>query len=145
MNKKKNPGAAIKLYRASHWCYEHHLRICAKILYYINYIIFSCAIPPEVKMEGGVIVAHSLGIVLHQWCEIGEGTIICQFAQLIHSKVKVGKNCLLGAGCVIYGPCTIGDNVKIGANTFVNFDVPDNSTVVGVKGTIISHENKEDE
>jgi serine O-acetyltransferase len=36
------------------------------------------------------------------------------------------------------GPIKIGDNVKIGANSVVTIDVPDNSIVVGVPGRIIS-------
>jgi len=42
------------------------------------------------------------------------------------------------------GPITIGDNVKIGANSVVINDVPANSVVVGVPGRIVSKPTGED-
>ena len=50
----------------------------------------------------------------------------------------IGDDCVIGAGACLLGGITIGDNVKIGANTVVLHDVPSNSTVVGVEGRIIS-------
>jgi len=37
---------------------------------------------------------------------------------------------------------TIGDNVYIGANTFVNFDIKDNSTVKAAKPIIMDYKNE---
>lgn len=45
---------------------------------------------------------------------------------------------MIGSGAKIIGPCTIGNNVKIGANAVVAKDVPDNCTVVGTM-RIIQH------
>lgn len=36
-----------------------------------------------------------------------------------------------------FGPIKIGNNVKIGANSVVLKDVPNNSTIVGVPGRIL--------
>ncbi len=53
--------------------------------------------------------------------------------------VIIGDNCFLGTGSVIQGPCVVGDNVRIGANTYVDFDIPNGSTVVGgCKGRILN-------
>ena len=41
---------------------------------------------------------------------------------------------MVGAGANILANITIGDNAKIGANTVVLSDVPENATVVGYKG-----------
>ena len=38
----------------------------------------------------------------------------------------------MGAGARILGNITVGNNVKVGANSVVLKDVPDNCTVVGV-------------
>ena len=125
------PGLVIVNYRVAHWCFEHHLKLLAKLVYYWNLILTNCAIPPQVKMGEGCRVTHGVGIVLHQQTEIGRNTTICQNCSIVADKVIVGDNCLLGAGAVIIGPVIIGNNVKIGANTVVNFNVPDDSTVVG--------------
>lgn len=124
--------------------YAYHLRPIAKIIYYWNLILTNCAIPPEVKMGDGCRATHGIGIVLHQQTEIGRNTTICQNVSIITNKVTIGDNCLLGAGAVIIGPCKIGNNVRVGANTVVNFDVPDGSTVVGVLGHIISRDDKKE-
>lgn len=36
-----------------------------------------------------------------------------------------------------FGPIKIGNNVKIGANSVVLKDIPDNTTVVGIPGKIV--------
>ena len=44
---------------------------------------------------------------------------------------KIGNNVILGSGCTIIGPVTIGDNCIIGARAVVTKDIPDNSVVIG--------------
>jgi len=99
---------------------------------------------------------------------IGEGFYIGHFGTIvISSKVIIGKNCniahgvtigkanrgrlkgypvigdhvWIGTGAVIVGKVTIGSNILIAPNSFVNFDVPDNSLVIGNPAKIIAKEN----
>ena len=44
---------------------------------------------------------------------------------------------VVGAGAKVLGNITIGDFVKIGANSVVLRSVPSNSTVIGIPGRII--------
>jgi len=53
----------------------------------------------------------------------------------------IGDNVWLGTGVVIVGNVNIGSNVLIAPNTFVNFDVPDHSMVIGNPARIIKKEN----
>ena len=46
-------------------------------------------------------------------------------------------NVIIGAGSKILGPLIIGENTKIGANSVVIDDIPENSTVVGVPGKVV--------
>jgi serine O-acetyltransferase len=48
----------------------------------------------------------------------------------------LGDNVFVGPGAVIIGSMRIGNNVTVGANTVVNFDVPDFSTVI-TSGSVI--------
>ena len=41
----------------------------------------------------------------------------------------IGNNCLIGAGAIICGRITIGDDVVIAAGAIVTKDVPDRSIV----------------
>lgn len=52
----------------------------------------------------------------------------------------IGDNCFFGAGCVVVGEITIGNNVRVGANAIVTKDIPDNCTVV-TRGTTIVKQN----
>lgn len=45
---------------------------------------------------------------------------------------KIGNDVILGNGCMIIGPVTIGDDCIIGARAIVTHDVPPHSVVIGV-------------
>lgn len=45
----------------------------------------------------------------------------------------IGNKVYIASGTVITGKVKIGNNVLIAANSFVNFDIPDNSIVIGNK------------
>ena len=53
----------------------------------------------------------------------------------------IGNYVVIGINSIIVGNCTIGNNVMICANSFVDFDVPDNSIVIGNPGTIHHKDN----
>jgi serine O-acetyltransferase len=103
--------------------------------------------------------------------KIGEGFYIGHFGTVIVSVNSViGKNCnispgvtigasrrgekkgapqlgdyvWIGTNAVIVGAVKIGNDVLIAPCTYVNFDVPDHSIVIGNPGKIISRENATD-
>jgi serine O-acetyltransferase len=49
---------------------------------------------------------------------------------------------MIGAGAKVFGPITVGDHVKIGANAVVLESVPSNSTVVGIPGKVVKLEGR---
>ncbi len=49
----------------------------------------------------------------------------------------IGDNCCAFANSIIIGGIHIGNNVLIAPGAFVNFDVPDNSIVMGNPGKTI--------
>lgn len=132
-------GFVIKFYRVERFLYVHHFKLMAKMIYYLIYIMFNCVIPPSVNLGKNVKIAHGVGIVIHHNAVIGANTKIYQNVTIGGGDgIRVGENCIIGAGAILIGSIVIGDDVKIGANTFVNFDVPSGSTVVGAKGKILS-------
>lgn len=52
-----------------------------------------------------------------------------------------GKNVCIRCNSTVVGRITIGDDVLIAPNTFVNFDVPSHSVVIGNPATIHHREN----
>ena len=53
----------------------------------------------------------------------------------------IGNEVWIGANSVIVGKIKIGNNVLIAPNAYVNFDVPDNSIVIGNPGVIHYKDN----
>ncbi|RME35700.1 MAG: serine O-acetyltransferase, partial [Deltaproteobacteria bacterium] len=57
----------------------------------------------------------------------------------------LGNNVIVGSGAKVLGPFRVGDNSKIGSNSVVVKEVPDNSTVVGIPGKVVISEGKKTE
>lgn len=99
----------------------------------------SCAI-----FESRPRLPHGLyGIIIAPGVHIGKNVRICQQVT-IGNDFKDKKNCPwigdnveIYPGAKIIGKVRIGNNVKIGANAVVNFDVEDNSVVVVEKPRIL--------
>ncbi|MBC7607943.1 MAG: serine acetyltransferase, partial [Burkholderiales bacterium] len=93
----------------------------------------------------GLYIGHFGGIVIHGDAEIGE---YCNLSQgmtigvLVRgNKVgipKMGDRVFIGPGAVILGGIIIGNDVLIGANAIVTFDVADRSVVAAPLATVIS-------
>jgi serine O-acetyltransferase len=92
----------------------------------------------------GFIVAHNIGIVITKNVKIGKNFLIRQNCTIGTDfkgpdPVIIGDNVQMGAGsCIIGSGITIGNNVTIGAMTFINKNVPSNSTVYTKKEAIIN-------
>lgn len=111
---------------------------------------------------------YKFGFLIEVVTEIGPGFYIGHFGTIVISPMaKIGKNCniahgvtvgriglgskkgapiigdnvWMGTNAVIVGGITIGSHVLIAPGAFVNFDVPDNSMVIGNPGTIIPKMN----
>ena len=50
----------------------------------------------------------------------------------------LGNQVVVGAGAKILGPITVGDRVRIAANSVVIDAVPSDSTVVGIPGRVVA-------
>lgn len=107
----------------------------------------------ETKNIGlGLFLVHPFCITINPNCKIGKNVNL-------HKGVTIGAenrgdragyptlgDCVwIGINSTVVGKVTIGDNVMIAPNTFVNFDVPSNSIVIGNPAKIISDLNATDE
>lgn len=63
-------------------------------------------------------------------------------ANCLGEAPHIGNYVMIGAGAVILGNISIGDNVIIGANAVVTHDVPSDSLAVGVPAIIKYSEEK---
>ena len=82
------------------------------------------------------------GIIIAPDVTCGSFCRIYQQVTITGGGVKIGNNCLIGAGAKILHGVTIGDNVKIGANCVVSQDVPSNSIAVMPRDIIFERKDK---
>ena len=52
-------------------------------------------------------------------------------------------NVVIGAGAKVLGPITLGKGSKVGSNSVVVKDVPENATAVGIPGRIVNAKKSE--
>lgn len=88
--------------------------------------------PYNITVGDGVVIGNNVN--LHKGCTIGRTNRKNEGSPIIGNRVFIGIN------ATIVGNIHIGNDVMIAPNSFVNFDVPDHSVVIGNPG-IIHHRN----
>lgn len=113
-------------------------------------------------------LSYKYGFQISSATQIGRGFYLGHFGSVvINKRAKIGKYCNIahgvtigqnnrgrrkgnptlgdyvwvGTGAVIVGNVRVGNNVFIAPNTFVNFDIPDNSLVIGNPGKVVPRLN----
>ena len=96
----------------------------------------------------GLIIGHWGRIVLNGEAEFGDEIMITHNVTIgrdIRGKragtPKFGNKICIRTNSTVVGNITIGDDVLIAPNTFVNFDVPSHSVVIGNPATIHHKDN----
>ena len=100
-------------------------------------------IPYETRIGKGLYIAHFGRIIIHPKAVIGHNVNIStgvvvgtQFRGPKKGSPDIGNYVWIGANAIIVGNIRIGNNVLIAPGAYVNFDVPDNSIVIGNPGLI---------
>ena len=116
-------------------------------LLHVTKIITGIQIPPNVSIGKGLRILHFGAIVVNPEAIIGKNFNIAQGVLIGNSEGKhegtpiIGDNVYCGANSIVIGGVRIGNDVLIAPGAFVNFDVPDNSIVIGNPGNIIPRES----
>lgn len=92
------------------------------------------------SLGGGLIMPHWGRIILNAK-SIGENLYVFHNVTIGNDYAsgvpEIGRNVFIGVNSTILGDIKIGDNVVIGACSFVDFDIPSNSMVVGNPAKVI--------
>lgn len=115
-----------------------------KIMSYKTHI----QIPPKTKIGEGFYIGHTGRVIINPNAVLGKNINIATgvtIGQENRGKRKGAPtfdgDCWIGANSVIVGNVRIGEDVMIAPLTFVNFDVPPHSVVIGNPAKIIQKEN----
>ena len=138
------PGVhAVIWHRVARFFYRIKFKFVARCISQIVRRSTGIEIHPGAQIGKNLFIDHGAGVVIGETSVIGDNCTIYQNATLGGTGKECNKrhptlknNVIVVAGAKILGNITIGNNVKVGANSTVLKDVPDNCTVVGV-GRII--------
>lgn len=139
--------SCLKAYRRANYYYKKHSRFLflvseIELVHFSRKFAFNISSKADIGM--GLFIGHNGSITINSKavvgcnCNIGIGVTIGQENRGKRiGAPKIGDNVWIGANAVVVGKISIGQNVLIASNSFVNFDVPANSIVIGNPGKII--------
>ncbi len=138
----------IALFRKAEGCkfkpLKFYYTVKLKLMSYKTHI----QIPARTKIDEGFYIGHSGRVIIHPEATLGKNinvgtgvTIGYENRGKRKGAPTIKGNCWIGTNSVIVGNVTIGEDVMIAPLTFVNFDVPKHSIVIGNPAKIIQKEN----
>ena len=142
------PGfAAMLAYRCAHVLYKAGAALYARELAELAHCSTGVDIHPGATIGNYCFIDHATGTVigetavLGEWCRLYQSVTIgaLHFAHdpttgALQKGYKrhptIGNNVVIGSGAKLLGPIVVGDDVSIGANCWIQEDVPSNTSVV---------------
>ena len=105
-------------------------------------------IPARTKIGEGFYIGHTGRVVIHPDAVLGKNINVGTGVTIGYENRGKRKgapifegNCWIGTNAVVVGNVRINEDVMIAPLTFVNFDVPPHSIVIGNPAKIIHKEN----
>jgi serine O-acetyltransferase len=98
--------------------------------------LWGIEISRHARIGPGLYIAHAGGLVIAKNAVIGANCNLSHDVTIGRAGrgekcgvPVIGDDCYIAPGAKLFGRIRIGDNVKIGANTVVHRDVPDDAVV----------------
>lgn len=135
---------AVAYYRLGHWFAQRHIGFLPDYISYKSFRRHGCSISSYAQIGEGFMLHHTDGIVIGLQVIMGKNCEVFQNVTIGSNRKEndgrfmpiIGDNVTIGAGAVVVGAIKIGNNVKIGANSYIDKDVPNNVTIAGIPGEI---------
>ena len=140
------PGLhAILMHRLNHWLWGKKMYLLARLGSHITRFLTGIEIHPGATIGRRFFIDHGMGIVIGETAEIGDDCSLYHGVTLGVTTWNKGKRhptlkngVIIGAGAKVLGPITLGSGCRVGSNAVVVKEVPDNATVVGIPGQIVT-------
>jgi serine O-acetyltransferase len=135
---------AMLFYRLAHWLWLKQVYLLARFVSHLGRFFTGIEIHPGATIGRGFFIDHGMGVVIGETAEIGDNCTLYHGVTLggtSWAKEKrhptLGNNVIIGSGAKVLGPFKVGDDSKIGSNSVVVKEVPENATVVGIPGRVV--------
>src|SRR4051812_9139171 len=132
---------ALLSHRVAHALHHAGVPLVPRMLANVVRVGTGVEIHPAARVGRALFIDHGAGVVIGETAEIGDDVTLYQGVTLGGTGFQrgkrhpsVGDRVVVGSGAKLLGPITVGNCAKIGANSVVIHDVPDNATVVGNPG-----------
>jgi serine O-acetyltransferase len=148
-----SPGLhAIWFHRLSHRLWSANWKLLARCISTFARWLTGVEIHPGATIGKRFFIDHGMGVVIGETAEIGDDVTLYHGVTLGGTTWKGGKrhptladNVVVGAGAQVLGPITVSKGARVGSNSVVVKDVPENATVVGIPGRIVMQSGAKDE
>ena len=139
------PGLhALWFHRVAHWLWVREFFFLGRFLSHIGRFFTGIEIHPGARIGKKFFIDHGMGVVIGETAEIGDNVTLYHGVTLggvSWEKTKrhptIEDNVVIGSGAKILGPFVVGAGSKVGSNSVVVKEVPENSTVVGIPGRVV--------
>jgi serine O-acetyltransferase len=132
---------ALLSHRVAHGLHDVGVPLAPRVLANVTRVLTGVEIHPAAAIGRALFIDHGAGVVIGETAEIGDEVTLYQGVTLGGTGFQrgkrhptVGDEVVVGSGAKLLGPIEVGARAKIGANSVVIHDVPDDSTVVGNPG-----------
>ena len=122
--------------------------ILPKLLHRFSIIWIQMSISDSVVIKPGVSIPHGM-VTIGGLVQIGTGVLISPSVSIGlttkggYQGPRIGPGTHIGTGTRILGPLTIGQRVRIGANSVVLSDLPSGATAVGSPARVVASDSPE--
>ena len=138
-----HPGVmAVILYRLASFFHRWYLRPISRLLYIVNYILFSCELTPSSHIGPGLAMPHPVGVGVSNNARLGRNVTVLGLVRIggawgTRGQPVIGDECYLMDGAKVWGAVTIGDRAIIGGDSMVLKDIPPNMVAAGRPARVI--------
>ena len=154
------PGVkAVFFHFIAHKLWELKIYLIARIISQFSRFLTGIEIHPAAKIGKNLFIDHGMGVVIGETSEISDNVTIYHGVTLggispaenseeqvnVKRHPTIKDNCIIGSGAQILGPVVLEKNARIGANTVILKNVPENGTMVGNPAKNINKNQKIDE
>jgi serine O-acetyltransferase len=145
------PGIkAVFFHSMAHALYKQNIPFLPRLISEFSRWITGIEIHPGAQIGHNLVIDHGMGVVIGETTIIGNQVLIYQGVTLGGTQIIPGKRhptiedgVVIGAGSKVLGNILIGKNSKIGANSVVVDDIPENCSVVGIPAKVITKKESE--
>jgi serine O-acetyltransferase len=138
------PGLwAIWAYRLTHLLWAHGVPWVPRLLSQMVRLLTGIEIHPGARIGRRCFIDHGMGVVIGETAEVGDDVTIYHGVTLgargwwrdgkgAKRHPTIGDEVILGSGCSVLGPVTVGNGCRVGAHALVVNDLPAGSTVTAL-------------